>query len=393
MKRRTIEEARRWFESVGLELLESEYKSVDTPMKCRNKDGYLFNRSLRTVEDSKDKNQAYCKPFSIRNTYFWDNIQFFMKNYVDTGTKLLTEKENYKDGNNKLTFLCGRCNKTFKTTWSAFSKLDNKVCPACYREIRYNADYVENRRNSLSTYQNKASELGLILLSENIKSCREKIEVQDSEGYKGTINASRLLNGSSFEKFSVRNPYSLYNIRLLLKKRNSSSYVYDQEFKGSGYSLKVRCGCGKDFEVGIDHLIYEKKDRCNECRVKQSNIANTVETWLKTNNVSYVKEKIFEGCRGIKGKLLQFDFYVAEKNICIEVDGLQHFKPVMWHNITKEQAEENFRTLQANDNVKNKFCLTNGITLIRLPFWEIENSERYIEILSNFFPSEGSDFR
>ena len=393
MKRRTIEDARSWFENAGLELLENEYKSVDTPMKCRNKDGYLFNRSLRTVEDSKGKNQAYCKPFSIRNTYFWDNIQFFMENYVDTGTKLLTEKENYKDGNNKLTFLCGRCNKTFKTTWLAFSKLDNKVCPVCYREIRYNADYVENRRNSLVMYQSKANELGLILLSKNIKSCRETIEVQDLEGYKGIINASRFLKGSSFEKFSVRNPYSLYNVRLLLKKRNSSSYVYDQEFKGSGYSLKVRCGCGKDFEVGIDHLIYGKKDRCNECRVKQSNIANTVETWLKINNVSYVKEKTFEGCRGIKGKLLQFDFYVAEKNICIEVDGLQHFKPVMWHNITKEQAEENFRTLQATDNIKNKFCLTNGITLIRLPFWEIENSERYKEILSNFFPSEGSDFR
>lgn len=391
MKRRTFDDAKTWFEKAGLELLATEYKSVDTPMKCRNKDGYLFNRSLRTVEDAMGKDQSYCKPFSIKNTYYWDNIQYFMENNVDTGTVLLTEQKDYKDSNNKLTFLCGSCGTTFKVTWAGFVKMDNKVCSKCYRKIRYEADYTENRRTPMSVYYDKAKEMGLTLLSNNIRSCKEKVEVQDEEGYKGIITISRFLQGSTFEKFSVRNPYSLYNIRLLMEKRNSGCYIYDQEFKGTEYYLKARCACGADFTVGVSHLIYEHKDKCNVCRVKQSKIAQAVEDWLKLNKINYVKEKTFQGCRGEKGKLLQFDFYVSDKNICIEVDGLQHFKPITWFGITKEEAEENFNTLKSNDNTKNQFCLENDITLIRLPFWQIEHSEEYKTILGQFFPSKSSE--
>ena len=391
MKRRTLEEAKYIFSLANLELLSTVYKSVDTPMKCKNTDGYLFNRSLRTVEDALDKTQAYSKPFSIKNTYFWENIIYYMDNYVTTNTVLLSKKQDYLSGNSKLVFLCGSCGKTYKTTWANFVHADNKVCATCYRKIRYEADYTENRRTPMFVYYDKAKEMGLTLLSNNIRSTKEKVEVQDEEGYKGIITASRLLQGSTFEKFSVRNPYSLYNIRLLMEKRNNGCYIYDQEFKGTGYYLKARCACGADFTVDASHLIYEHKDKCNACRIKQSKIAQAVEDWLKLNKITYTKEKIFDGCRGKKGKLLQFDFYVSDKNICIEVDGLQHFKPVTWFGATKEEAEENFNILKSNDSVKNQFCLQNGIILIRLPFWQIEHSEEYKTILGQFFPSKSSE--
>ena len=45
MKRRDFEEVRKIFVNAGLTLLDDVYKSVDTPMKCVDENGYLFSRS------------------------------------------------------------------------------------------------------------------------------------------------------------------------------------------------------------------------------------------------------------------------------------------------------------------------------------------------------------
>jgi len=43
-------------------------------------------------------------------------------------------------------------------------------------------------------------------------------------------------------------------------------------------------------------------------------------------DIEYIKQKRFEKCRN---KLpLPFDFYLPNENICIEYDGIQHFKPI-----------------------------------------------------------------
>ena len=67
MKRRDFEEVRKIFVNAGLTLLDDVYKSVDAPMKCADENGYLFSRSLRTVEDNYGKNKKYQHYFSRDN--------------------------------------------------------------------------------------------------------------------------------------------------------------------------------------------------------------------------------------------------------------------------------------------------------------------------------------
>lgn len=391
MKKKSINEVKLVFNSIGLELLDEEYKDVDTPLKCRDKNGYLFARSLRSVGAETKRPVEFNKSFSTKNKYYWENVQYFMQNRVETGTKLLSSKEQFVNSDAKLSFLCGACGAEYKTSWRNFVRVENKICPKCFREQKLTAEYVEQRRNSIYIYKNKAAEKNITLLSENIRSCKDKVDVQDIDGYRGRMTASRLLSSSSFERFSVRNPYTLYNIRLFLSKNGSECFVYDQQFKGTSYQLKLRCSCGNDFSTTLDHLV-AGKDKCNECRVKQSCIAQLVEEWLKINNLCYIKEKTFAGCYGVKRKLLQFDFYLPDYQCCIEVDGLQHYKPILWHGITKEEAENNFNTIKQNDNIKNDFCVNNNIVLIRLPFWKIEKSTEYKSVLEQFFfPTKSSE--
>lgn len=94
-----------------------------------------------------------------------------------------------------------------------------------------------------------------------------------------------------------------------------------------------------------------------------------IENILVENKVKYQREFSFENCRD-KGKL-RFDFAIWDKNenfYLVEYDGAQHFSPVEIFG-----GEDGFRSTQARDSIKNNYCITNNIQLIRFNYtqsWE-----------------------
>lgn len=89
------------------------------------------------------------------------------------------------------------------------------------------------------------------------------------------------------------------------------------------------------------------------------------ENCLKTKKCKN-REKTFNDCTNtIKGqycRLLEFDFYIPELNTIIEYDGDQHFRE------SSKYKGKKFEATQRNDKLKNKYCLENGINLIRIHF-------------------------
>jgi len=55
-----------------------------------------------------------------------------------------------------------------------------------------------------------------------------------------------------------------------------------------------------------------------------------------------------------KGSKLELDIYIPELKLAIEYDGKQHFKPVTFGNISIKRAEENLKTQQERDMLKNQ---------------------------------------
>ena len=95
--------------------------------------------------------------------------------------------------------------------------------------------------------------------------------------------------------------------------------------------------------------------------------------YLLSNNIEFIPQYTFDGCKN--KKKLPFDFYLPAYNICIEYDGLQHFKPVDHFG-----GEEGFKQRQYNDSIKNQFCRLNDIQLIRIKYDQDIETE-----LDNFF--------
>ena len=111
-----------------------------------------------------------------------------------------------------------------------------------------------------------------------------------------------------------------------------------------------------------------------------------VKWFLDNNNFEYTQNKPIGECKYIQK--LKFDFYIPKSNICIEYDGLQHFKPVLEFG-----GEKGFVTGKIRDGIKDKYCEDNGIKMIRLPYW-LSNEEIYNilekELITNNFKNDKS---
>ncbi|WP_271554278.1 hypothetical protein [Bradyrhizobium sp. CCBAU 45394] len=81
------------------------------------------------------------------------------------------------------------------------------------------------------------------------------------------------------------------------------------------------------------------------------------------------------------GGRLRFDFYVDATRTAIEFDGAQHFEPINFTGLDESDLQLSFEQLQKRDAFKTRYCETNGIRLIRIPYTEIEAIGELLEEL------------
>lgn len=77
--------------------------------------------------------------------------------------------------------------------------------------------------------------------------------------------------------------------------------------------------------------------------------------------IVFETEKKFETCKD--KKILPFDFFVNNEYL-IEYDGEQHYD---------KNSIFNYEYTHTHDLIKNEWCKTNGIPLIRIPYTHFKN--------------------
>lgn len=80
-------------------------------------------------------------------------------------------------------------------------------------------------------------------------------------------------------------------------------------------------------------------------------------------NVKFNPQHRFNNCRNILP--LPFDFYLPDLNICIEYQGIQHFKPR-----TKFGGVIEYDKTLMRDNIKSEYCKENNINLFYITYKE-----------------------
>ena len=156
----------------------------------------------------------------------------------------------------------------------------------------------------------------------------------------------------------------------LSNEKHGNKYDYSKsEYKGQKIKTIITCPKHGDFEQTPGNH-YHLGRGCPRCRESKGEIE--IRKWLESNNIHFVKEKTFEEC--INDGRLKFDFYLTKENICIEYDGVQHFRP-----IERFGGIEEYEKLKIRDSINNKFCEENNIKLIRISYLQKNEIDYLLE--------------
>lgn len=154
-----------------------------------------------------------------------------------------------------------------------------------------------------------------------------------------------------------------HNDYLEILKEKNIKVVPMEEYQGSHTKILHRCLIdGYEWEITPSNLL--SGFGCPICC--QSKGERAVATWLDKHSLKYICEKQFDDCKDTR--CLPFDFYLPEFNTCIEYDGKQHFFPVNFGGCSNEVAKLSFELTKKHDQIKNIYCQSNGIKLLRIKY-------------------------
>jgi very-short-patch-repair endonuclease len=169
---------------------------------------------------------------------------------------------------------------------------------------------------------------------------RTKLKTKTTEEFKDDIK--RIFN----DEMEVIGDYKNNKTKILMYSRKCGHYF-------EGYPINLLKGCG-----------------CNICTIRSKG-NEKIDSILNELNINHKSEYKFEDCK--YKRTLSFDFYLEDYNICIEYDGEQHYSKNTF------RYGEKFEEQQKRDNIKNNYCKTNNIKLIRIPYTEFDNIENILK--------------
>jgi len=138
---------------------------------------------------------------------------------------------------------------------------------------------------------------------------------------------------------------------------------------------KIRCKClqcGEEFLLAARHIRQGLGHRgCN-----RSIGENKVAQWLTELGIKYTTEYVFDDCK-MTWVPMPFDFYLPDYNTVIEVDGRQHYESVPFFG-----GDVGLAQVQQRDAFKTAYCNAHGISIIRIPYYDLPDAEKCIGLLS-----------
>ena len=126
-----------------------------------------------------------------------------------------------------------------------------------------------------------------------------------------------------------------------------------------------RClNCGQEKSVNGESL---RNGTSTNCGCEKSRGERWIKTFLEEKSLSFIQQYSISELKGINGGKLSFDFFLPERQICIEYQGIQHYEPIEFFG-----GEARYNKQKENDELKRQFCNLNKLQLIEVPYFLLE---------------------
>ena len=226
---------------------------------------------------------------------------------------------------------CPKCSKVYKPTTEEFINQCNLIHNNKYDYSK--VDYVNNQKKICiicSTHGNFNARASHHLNGTGCPKCQGLYKTNEE-----FINECKLIHGDIYNYSLIEYIKSSVKVKIICKKHGEFLQTASKHLSGQG---------------------------CNKCR--ESKGERTIRTFLEENKINFETQKKFDSCKDIR--VLKFDFYLLDYNMCIEFDGEQHFRLSHHYNDDSEKLIDR----QKKDNIKTQYCINNNIGLIRIKYDE-----------------------
>lgn len=298
---------------------------------------------------------------------------------IDSESILLETQ--YINNSTPLKFMC-KCGNIFYKNFTNIQQRKSCMCGSCARKNgwRYHRGVEDKAEQYLQDFAN----YGYKVIQENeVLTRKEKVLVQDEDGYRGYISLENVLKHKHFSIFSIKfnKDNLLFNLNHYCELHNIDTRVIRYWQDKRVVRIECICECGNHYTTNVGDFTTQYRVYCKSCTKKESNLEKKVKNELLQYDVNFIQQKTFEDCRSdITAYRLPFDFYLVDYNCCIEVDGEQHYHPVNFNGLDENKAKIAYERTKYNDSIKTKFCELKDIQLIRISYQQIKNG-KYKQII------------
>ena len=134
-------------------------------------------------------------------------------------------------------------------------------------------------------------------------------------------------------------------------------------------STKVCIICKNKDKYGNEHGVFWQlpgnhvscNHSCPKCR--NYKLEDSIRKLFVDNNICFEEQKTFDWLKNGRGRKT-LDFYLPNKNIAIECQGIQHFIPVDFSGKGKKWANEKYKKTVTHDKYKKEQCEKHGIKVL-----------------------------
>ena len=322
-------------------------------LKC-NICGYKFYRSLERIKlgticcEKCIKNKNTIKNFSEHEKYLHltfpkyklldikkEKSKIYYKVECENGHIYWGYRNHLHNGHG-----CKYCNHKQVKVWNKNKILD------LYKKFNLEIINFDEYTNSESVLYAKNDE-GYII--KTVPSKLNSLGIQQSYLY-NKCNKYAQYNLNHWCKIN-RPDYECINL-ITDGKRNKCTFLYKGNYIKDGEDREFQCAL-KDFISGVEHP-----------SLNMSKGEKYVSSFLKQNNIKFISQYKFSDCFfKNKNAPLRFDFYLPKYNICIEYNGVQHYKKVEIFG-----GDKAFKEQKKRDKLKREYCKKNNIKLIEIAY-------------------------